>query len=350
MATIKEIAKMCDVSVATVSNIINDKPNVSEKTRQRILKVMEELDYTPNYVAKNLKMRHTRSIGVIAEDMTIFSMPDIIDGITNHCEEEDYQILLFNLRLYKKYQDTYYSSTDFYGKVQREMRDLMAKQVEGIIYVAAHERQIQCIPEHFPIPTVMAYGYSGTPKTPSVVVDDEDGAFQIVNYMIGQGHKKIGVITGKRESIHTQARLEGYQRALFENGMLYDTSLIAVGGWRREAGYENTDELIDQGVSAIFCMNDLVAGGVYDRFEERGIGVGKDISVAGFDSRELSEYYKPPLTTVKLPLHNIGYRASEIMQQLLKKQPLGEDVSGDGVCPIQCELLVRGSVGKKESF
>jgi len=126
--------------------------------------------------------------------------------------------------------------------------------------------------------------------------------------------------------------------------------LIAVGGWRREAGYENTDELIDQGVSAIFCMNDLVAGGVYDRFEERGIGVGKDISVAGFDSRELSEYYKPPLTTVKLPLHNIGYRASEIMQQLLKKQPLGEDVSGDGVCPIQCELLVRGSVGKKESF
>ena len=346
MTTIKEIAKLCDVSVATVSNIINDKPNVSEKTRQRILKVMEELDYTPNYVAKNLKMRHTRSIGVIAEDMTIFSIPDIIDGITNHCEEEGYQILLFNLRLYKKYQDTYYRSTDFYGKVQHEMRDLMAKQVEGIIYVAAHEREIKCIPDHFPIPTVMAYGYSGTPKTPSVVVDDEEGAFQIVNYIISQGHRKIGVITGKRDSIHTHARLEGYQRALFENEILYDTSFIVSGDWQRETGYQNTDELVDRGVTAIFCMNDLVAGGVYDRVEEKGIAVGKDISVVGFDRRELSEYYKPPLTTVMLPLHDIGYRASEIMQQLLRKQPLGGSISKEGVCPIQCELIIRKSVGK----
>jgi len=346
MATIKEIAKLCDVSVATVSNVINDKPNVSEKTRQRIIKVMEELDYTPNYVAKNLKMRHTRSIGVIAEDMTVFSIPDIIDGITKHCEEEDYQILLFNLRLYKKYQDSYYRSTDFYGKVQHEIKELLAKQVEGIIYVAAHEREIWCIPETLPIPTVMAYGYSGTPKTPSVMVDDEDGAFQMVSYLISQGHKKIGVITGKTYSIHTQARLEGYQRALFENGILYNQNLIVTGDWLRKSGAMNADALIDQGVTAIFCMNDEMAGGVYDRFEEKKIIVGKDISVVGFDSRELSEYYKPPLTTVKLPLHDIGYRASEIMQQLLKQQKLNGDISEKGVCPIQCELLVRESVRK----
>jgi LacI family transcriptional regulator len=344
MPTIKEIAKMCDVSIATVSNIINDKPNVSKKTRQRILKVMEELDYTPNYVAKNLKMRQTRSIGVIAEDMTIFSIPDIIDGITNHCEEEDYQILLFNLRLYKKYQDTYYRSTDFYGKVQQEIRDLVAKQVEGIIYVAAHEREIRCIPENLSIPTVMAYGYSGTSKTPSVVVDDEDGAFQIVNYLISQGHRKIGVITGKRDSIHMQVRLEGYQRALFESNILYDKNLVLTGDWRRESGYQSTDKLIDKGVTAIFCMNDLMAGGVYDRFEEKGLIVGRDISVVGFDSRELSEYYKPPLTTVMLPLHDIGYKASEIMQHLLKRRELDKSIHEDGVCPVKCELLVRKSV------
>jgi LacI family transcriptional regulator len=346
MPTIKEIAKICDVSVATVSNIINDKPNVSEKTRRRIQKVIDELDYTPNYVAKNLKMRHTRSIGVIAEDMTIFNIPDIIDGITKHCEEEGYQILLFNLRLYKKYQDTYYRSTDFYGKVQHEIRDLIAKQVEGIIYVAAHEREIKCIPDNLPIPAVMAYGYSGTAKIPSVVVNDEEGAFQIVNYVISQGHQKIGVITGKRDSIHTQARLEGYQRALFENGILYNTSLVTVGNWLRVDGYENADSLIDMGVTAIFCMNDLMAGGVYDRLEEKGMTVGRGISVVGFDSRELSEYYKPSLTTVMLPLHDIGYRASEIMQQLLKEQQLNEGVSKEGVCPINCELLVRKSVEK----
>ena len=94
----------------------------------------------PNYVAKNLKTKNTRSIGVIAEDMTIFSIPDIIDGITEYCEEVDYQILLTNLRLYKKYQDVYYGREDYFERVKQEIKKLMAKQVEGIIYVTAHER------------------------------------------------------------------------------------------------------------------------------------------------------------------------------------------------------------------
>ena len=349
MITIKEIARLCDVSVATVSNVINDKPNVGEKTRRRVLKIMEELDYTPNYVAKNLKMRHTRSIGVIAEDMTVFSIPDIIDGITKHCEEEGYQILLFNLRLYKKYQDSYYRSTDFYGKVEREIKDLMGKQVEGIIYVAAHERKIGCIPENLPIPTVMAYGYSETANTPSVVVDDVDAAFQAVEYLISKGHRDIGVVTGKRYSIHTQARLEGYQKALYRNGILYDPSLVVTGDWLRESGYENTENLLKQGVTAIFCMNDIMAGGVYDKFEELGLVVGRDISVVGFDNVDLSEYYKPALTTVQLPLHEIGYRASEIMQELLKKRDargdsLDESASSNGVYQMRCKLLERKSV------
>ena len=106
MATIKEIAKACNVSIATVSNILNGKPGASEATRSLVLKTVEKMDYTPNYVAKNLKMKNTRSIGVIAEDMTIFSIPDIIDGITEYCQEIDYQILLTNMRLFKKYNDT----------------------------------------------------------------------------------------------------------------------------------------------------------------------------------------------------------------------------------------------------
>ena len=101
MPTIKEIAKISGVSVATVSNIINEKGKVSEETRIRVQKVIEEMNYTPNSVAKNLKTKNSRCIGVIAEDMTVFALPDIIDGITEYCEKEDYQILLVNLRLYK---------------------------------------------------------------------------------------------------------------------------------------------------------------------------------------------------------------------------------------------------------
>lgn len=340
MTTIKEIAKACNVSVATVSNVLNGKPGASEETRRQIMKVVDEMDYTPNYVAKNLKMKNTRSIGVIAEDMTIFSIPDIIDGITEHCEEEDYQILLINLRLFKKYNDAYYNREDYYKTVHKEMRKLMAKQVEGIIYVAAHERIIKCIPEELSVPAVMAYGYTQNPSFPSIVVDDEDGAYQIVDYLVSQGHRKIGVITGKKDSLHMQARLEGYQKALYSNEVLYNPGLIRQGDWTRQSGYKNTDFLLKQGVTAIYCMNDLMAGGVYDRLGEVGLKVGKDISVAGYDNRELSAYYNPPLTTVTLPLHDIGYRSSEVMIKLLNKEPLTED----GVYQVKCEPTIRKSV------
>lgn len=319
MATIKEIAKACNVSIATVSNILNGKPGASEATRSLVLKTVEKMDYTPNYVAKNLKMRNTRSIGVIAEDMTIFSIPDIIDGITEYCQEIDYQILLTNMRLFKKYNDVYYNREDYFGLVKQEIRKLMAKQVEGIIYVTAHERIMHCIPDNLPIPAVMAYGYTQSGKVPSVVVDDEHGAYEAVQYLIERGHKQIGVITGKNDSIHMQARLVGYQKALRDNGLMYNPEFIYYGDWNREAGYNGTEKLLDRGVTAIFCMNDIMAGGVYDRADELGLRIPEDISVVGYDNRELSSYYKPPLTTITLPLHDIGYRAAEVMIDLLDK-------------------------------
>lgn len=344
MATIKEIAKACHVSVATVSNILNKKPGASEATRELVLKTAKEMDYMPNYVAKNLKTKNTRSIGVIAEDMTIFSIPDIIDGITEYCEEVDYQILLTNLRLYKKYQDVYYDREDYFDTVKQEIKKLMAKQVEGIIYVTAHERVMHCIPEDLPIPAVMAYGYTESGKVPSIVVDDEHGAYEVVSHLIRHGHKRIGVMMGKIESIHAQARLVGYQKALRDNGIVYDPEIVAQGDWTREGGYQIADELLEQDVTAIFCMNDIMAGGLYDRLDELGKKVPNEISVAGYDDRELSSYYKPPLTTIKLPLHDVGYRAAQVMIDLLEKRITLQEQAM--VYQIPCEMRIRKSVGE----
>ncbi|MGF0032483.1 LacI family DNA-binding transcriptional regulator [Bariatricus sp. SGI.154] len=346
MATIKEIARECNVSVATVSNILNHKPGASDETRKMVMKKIKELNYTPNSIARNLKTKNSRSIGVIVEDMTIFSIPDIVDGITEHCEENSYQILLINLRLFKKYQDTYYHRDDYYGMVRDEIWKLIAKQVEGIIYVAAHERTLRCIPEDLPIPAVMAYGYTESRKVPSVVVNDEDGAYQITRHVIEKGHKKIGVITGKSDSPHAQERLVGYQRAMYENGLLYNPSVICTGDWTRISGYECTDRLLEQQVTAIFCMNDLMAGGVYDRLEELELKPGEDISVVGYDNRELSGYYKPPLSTIMLPLHDIGYEASEIILEMLK----GDYAENkDAIHRVNCYPLIRKSVKKIEN-
>ena len=165
---------------------------------------------------------------------------------------------------------------------------------------------MHCIPDNLPIPAVMAYGYTQSGKVPSVVVDDEHGAYEAVQYLIERGHKQIGVITGKNDSIHMQARLVGYQKALRDNGLMYNPEFIYYGDWNREAGYNGTEKLLDRGVTAIFCMNDIMAGGVYDRADELGLRIPEDISVVGYDNRELSSYYKPPLTTITLPLHDIG--------------------------------------------
>lgn len=342
MATIKEIAKACNVSIATVSNILNGKPGASEATRSLVLKTVEKMDYTPNYVAKNLKMKNTRSIGVIAEDMTIFSIPDIIDGITEYCQEIDYQILLTNMRLFKKYNDVYYSKEDYYGLVKQEIRKLMAKQVEGIIYVTAHERIMHCIPDNLPIPAVMAYGYTQSGKVPSVVVDDEHGAYEAVQYLIGQGHRRIGVITGKSDSLHMQARLVGYQKALRDNGLLYEPELVYYGDWNRETGYKGAGVLFERKVTAIFCMNDIMAGGVYDWADEMKKKIPEEISVVGYDNRELSSYYKPPLTTIALPLHDIGYRAAEVMIEMLDGKISSQ--KEELVYQMPCHRLVRKSV------
>ncbi len=332
---------MCDVSVATVSNIINNKSNVGEETRQRVLAVIEETNYTPNSVAKNLKTKQTKCIGVIAEDMTVFALPDIIDGITEYCEEADYQILLINLRLYKKFADSYYTDNSYRTIVHKQLRVLQSKQVDGIIYIGAHERLIDVLPKDLDIPAVVAYSYTNNPSIPSIVAADEPGAYVLAKHLLEHGHRNIGVIAGKKDSIHTQLRLEGFQKALFEYGVLYDPSLILYGDWTRESGYALVDSLLQKHATAIFCMNDFMAGGVYERLIERHYQIGQDIAVTGFDNREMAGYEKPGLTTMGIPLHDIGYLAGEEIVSMLEKE---HENQIDPMLHVPCVPYFRESV------
>ena len=349
MVTINEIAQKCDVSIATVSNILNGKPNVGEETRKKVLKAVKELNYTPNSIAKNLKLKKSQTIGVVVEDITVFCASGIIDGITKCCEENEYHVLLTNLRLYKKYQDAYYTDRSFIQPVEKEIRELLAKQVDGIIYVASHERRLEdCLPAHLPVPASMAYGYSRSPEYPSVGVDDVGGAYILTCYLVEHGHRQIGVIKGKEDSIHTHDRLTGYQKALYDNKIFFNPDIVVTGDWNRRCGYDHTDYLLSRGVTAIFCMNDIMAGGVYDRLAERDLVPGKDISVVGFDNRDLSNYYNPPLTTIELPLDNIGYTACRTVIEMIKKKEKGEAGEAADQEPQElnepCRLLIRNSV------
>ncbi len=342
MVTIRDIAEECGVSIATVSNVLNGKKNVSEKVRSRVLDAAEALNYTPNTVAKNLKTKKAQTVGVVVEDITIFSIPDLVDGITEYCEAKGYGVALNNMRLFKKFDDTYYHQIVYKEQLQEILKGLLADQVGAIIYVSAHERSLKCLPESFQIPLVMCYADSTMPGIPSVLVEEKEPTEELLDYALSMGHRRIGVITGKSDSMHSQERLVAYQNFLYRNGILYDPALVCQGDWERESGYRYTDYLLEQHVTLIFCMNDLMAGGVYDRLTERGLKVGEDISVLGYDNRLMSGYMYPPLTTVELPLHDMGYRSAEIALDAIEHglEALPREIRVRG------ELILRDSVCK----
>lgn len=343
MVTLKELAQMCNVSVSTVSNVLNGKPKVSEETRQRVLEVVKQSGYQVNYFAQVMRKQKTRIIGIIVEDLTLFCNPPIIEAIMAYCEENNYHTILVNLRLYDKWQDTWYTDEEKIKSVLHPaLKELLSIKVDGIMYVAGHCRIINYFPDDFDIPAIIVYALSGAHRFPSVVFDDEKGGYDITKYLISMGHRKIGVIAGISSNLHTQKRSIGYQKALFEEQILYNPDWIKYGNWERESGYIQAEQLVKEGVTAIFCMNDLMASGAYDYLYDNNIVVGKDISIVGYDNNIISEYLRPKLTTVDIPLKNIGKTAAEYFIDLLENELDSQDKKD--VIELPCDLVIRESV------
>lgn len=341
MVTIKEIARECNVSPTTVSNILNGKPKVSEETKQRVLETVDKMGYRPNYIAQGLRNQKTKMIGIIAEDIAQFSTPAVVEGIMSYCEEKGYGTIVKNLRLYARWSDSWYNNESSYHSIlDPTLKELESIRVDGIIYIAGHARIIHCFPEDFKTPAVMAYAFSGNKDVPSVVIDDKKSACEMVRYLISKGHRKIGVIGGKKNNIHTQQRLLGYQKALFENQILYNPEWVRYAGWDKVNAYQGARELLQTDVTAIFCMADRLAGGVYYCMDEQGLRAGRDIAVAGFDNQDIAEFFVPGLTTTALPLQEIG----NVSADLLLKQIEDPEAEMPEKTLIPCTFIERESV------
>lgn len=346
MVTLKEIARECNVSATTVSNILNGKPKVSEATRQKVMQVVKKRGYQPNYVAQGLRNQRTRTIAVIAEDIGQFTTPGIIESVMARFESEGYHTILWNLRLYARWSESWYNNEQAYRSILNPvLQELRSIKVEGVIYVAGHARLIHCTTQDYEVPMIMAYAYPDLPGIPSVTIDEEKSGYDMVKYLLSMGHQRIGFIGGRANNIHTQKRLYGAQRAMFESHVPYNPEWVRYGDWFRHSGYEEAGPLVQAGVTAIFCMADRMAGGIYDYLEEKGLRAGEDISVTGFDNQDLSEYCRPALTTMDLPLTEIGNRASLLLLERLKERETGtEPQKAVENISIPCTLVERKSV------
>lgn len=344
MISLKEIAQICGVSISTVSNILNGKPKVSEETRKKVLEVVKETGYQPNYFAQGMRKQNTRIIGIIVEDLSEFSTPPIVEAIMAYCEEHFYRTILINLRLYDKWKDTWYNDEEKLQSVLKpSLQELISIKVDGIVYIAGHCRIVNCFLEDFQIPSLVVYALSKSPCFTSIVIDDEKGGYDLTRYLISMGHRRFGVIGGAPDNLHTQKRCIGYQKALFEEQILYNPDWICYGDWTRQSGYKEAKVLISKGITAILCMNDKMAAGVYDYCYENHLEVGNDISVVGYDNVELSEYLRPHLTTNEIQMKEIGKRSAEIMLKMLSDEEYKIDTN---IIRIPCKVVIRDSVKK----
>ncbi len=341
MTTIKEIAEYTHVSAATVSNVLNGKGGASDAKTREIREVAEKLHYTPNLLAKRLKKQRSNTIGIITEDLTVFNTPEIVDGVDASCEENGFEIILGNMRLYKRYHNDFTDTQKHQKLLDSMIENMLSHQVEAIVYVGYHCRELIYLPSHITVPIVYAYCYPKDCKYPSVIYDDEKAAEDITGLMIKRGHKHIGAICGPLDSFHTLERLKGYQTALFQNNILCDPKLLQYGDWTRSSGYAAAEQLIQNGVTGIFAFNDEMASGVYEYCANHDIKIGKDISLVGFDNREIGEDYTPKLTTVSLPLEGIGKKCTQLLISSLNK----DEVQTPKVTRLPCTILERESIG-----
>ncbi len=342
MSTIKEIAKLAGVSTATVSYVLNGTKKISAETTSRVNEAIKLLDYSPNTIAMNLRKGKTSTIGVIVEDVRCFPTPEILNGIGEGLDIANYQMVVHDLHLYEKIWPDYTKILKYKDRIKKGVQLLRQSMVSGIIYVCMHDREINDLIEPLDIPLVYAYSRCTNDKS-YITYDDFESARSMVTHLISMGHKKIGIIGGYPHAYPTQTRIKGVQFAMEENNLPLPAEYIKYGDWEYQSGYEQALKLfeLENRPSAIFALNDIMAAGCYHAASHLGLKIPDDISIAGFDNRDISRYLYPSLTTMGLPLQEIGKQALDILLDLIMDE---KESSNQIILP--CQVISRTSTDK----
>lgn len=313
-ASIKDVAKEAGVSIATVSRVLNDVDVVNDDTKKKVVDAIKKLGYRPNIVARSLKTQKTSTIGIIIPDISNQFYPEIVRGAEDVANIYDYNIILCNT-------DMDVEKETEYLKVLRE------KMVDGVLYMSnsLEKNTIELI-NQLEIPTVLVETIDKDKSFPSVVIDNEQAAYDAVKYLIDKGNKNIAYIGSGEETFNAVAlRYSGYRRALKEKDMELNSKLIHFGGMKPKDGYEGILSILQKAeVDAVFCAGDEIAMGVINALREKKIDVPNNVDVVGFDNIYASEIFYPKLTTVAQPMYDMGSVGMRMLIKIINKQPIEE--------------------------
>lgn len=315
-ATLKEIARRTGKSITTVSRALADYDDVSPDTKALVRRVAEEMGYTPNLLAQRLRKRRSDTIGLILPTFgPRFSDPffsEFLAGVGNMAAEHGYDLLV---------------STQPPG--DRELavyrQKMQSRQVDGFVIVRTRRQdpRIRYLSEiGFPF---VAFGRTeGDLDFPFVDVDGTQGMRLIGEHLISLGHRRIACIAPPPDLLFAEHRLIGLRQALEEQGLELSEELVVLGDLTQKSGYQATIRLLEspQPPTAIVACNDLMALGAMSAIQERGLVVGRDVAVTGFDDIPMAEHSHPPLTTVYQPIYQIGKMVCEMLIRLLHGQEL----------------------------
>ncbi|MDU1412998.1 MAG: LacI family DNA-binding transcriptional regulator [Clostridium sp.] len=313
-ASIKDVAKEANVSIATVSRVLNDIDVVNQETKQRVLDAIEKLDYRPNILARSLKTQRSSTIGIIIPDISNSRYPEIVRGAEDLASIYNYNIMLCNTDLDKE-------------REKESFNILREKMVDGIMYMGdSLDQGIREAIKAVGTPVVSIGAMDDEGDIPSVGIDSYLAANEAVNYLIEKGNHNIAYIGYDKEcAVEHQKIYNGYKDAMEETGA-FNEEFTFLGNLKYEYGVEGINTLLDKGIKidAVLCGCDQMAIGAINALRQRGIRVPEDIDVMGFDNIELSGIFYPGLTTVARPLYDMGSVGMRLLIKLINKIPIEE--------------------------
>jgi LacI family transcriptional regulator len=341
--TIRQLARISGVSIGTVSRALNGYADVSPETRERVMRLARELDYTPAAAARSLKTQRSHVIGVILDtgeghpDLQHPFFHEVLVGLKNTIGAGGYDLLLFA----SEQPANGYGTHSYLKRCRHHL-------VEGVVLMGTdpEDPEVRRLARS-DLPTVGVDVELEGPATTFVISDNVDGASRAVRHFHSLGHRRIGTITGLLETRPGADRLRGYRQAMQACGLAYRDEYIAYGDFYVESGRRAMAELLslDEPPTAVFAASDMMALGAIRAAGDAGLNVPADLSVIGFDDIQLADHMNPPLTTLRQDKAGLGAAAGTALMRLIDGEQ--DAVTQYTVLPV--ELVRRGSTRPREA-
>ncbi|HEX2946082.1 MAG TPA: LacI family DNA-binding transcriptional regulator [Clostridia bacterium] len=332
--TIDYVARMANVSKATVSRVINNKvEGVGKETRARVQKVIDEYGYHPNLLARGIATSRTKIIGLVIPDIMNPFFPAVVKSIEEYASVNGYTVILCNTD----------SSPE---KESKCISTLIANRVDGVILASGldEKNQIQQEFKKYSIPYVLIDRRMKNNRCAGIFVDNEYAFYTAADFLVKHGNTKIAFIQGPSNLSTTLERLEGYRSVLKQYDIPFDPDLVAQGDFSYGSGYKAVTDLCNKGTrfSAVLASNDMMAIGALNALHNLGYKIPDEIEVIGFDNIEFSKMVNPPLTTMEQPIYELGAKAAQALIKAIEGQNLAETN-----IRLEAKLVIRETTRKK---